>query len=179
MNEHIVPTIILAADHAGYAMKEQVKKLLKNSNTPLMIVDQGAEAHDATDDYPDIISRASEALQKSLQEGFRVAGIFFGGSGYGEAMVANRYSGIRAIVWYGPHSVIPELESEGTAGSDGYDIVRLARRHNNANVLSIGARFVTNSDELMRVIEIFLSTPFDDDSERHTRRIEKIDTLTV
>jgi len=178
MSNFIAPTIILAADHAGYEMKEYVKEYLQNSDPKPMIVDHGADAFDAQDDYPDIMANAAVALQKSISEGFNVMGIFFGGSGYGEAMVANRYAGIRAAVWYGPHHVGNTIESEGTSGLDGYDVLRLVRRHNNANVLSIGARFIKNKEDIIHAINIFLSTPFDENIERHVRRIEKIDNLS-
>jgi len=178
MNEYVVPTMILAADHAGYEMKEYVRDYLQSRDPQPMIVDHGAGSFNPQDDYPDIMANASEALQKSINEGSHVMGIFFGGSGYGEAIVANRFAGIRAVPWYGTHAMSNQIESEGTPGADGYDILRITRKHNNANVLSIGVRFIENNEDAIRAINIFLSTPFDQNVERHVRRIEKIDTLT-
>jgi ribose 5-phosphate isomerase B len=87
-------------------------------------------------------------------------GIIFGGSGQGEAITANRFPGVRAAVYYG--------------GSE--EIIKLSREHNDANVLSIGARFVTN-EEMFRVVDIWLETNFSK-GERHVRRIKEIDTLS-
>ena len=85
--------------------------------------------------------------------------IIFGGSGQGEAMVANRFPGVRATVWYGGNE----------------DIIKLSREHNDANVLSIGARFVSE-DDAKKVIDTWLSTPFSGD-DRHARRNELIDNI--
>lgn len=143
--------IVLATDHAGYEHKEALKKHL---------LDQGFEVKDfGTDisepcDYPDFIHPAAEAVAAD-PEGTR--GIIFGGSGQGEAMVANRVKGVRATVYYGS---TPE-------------IIELSREHNNANVLSIGARFVS-VDEMKIVVDQWLKTDFPGE-ERHVRRIKKID----
>lgn len=86
-------------------------------------------------------------------------------------MAANRVPGVRAATFYGPRSPVAALEAEGTAADDGYDIVRIARRHNDANVLSLGARFTTH-DEALAAVRAFLDTPFSEDA-RHVRRIAK------
>lgn len=144
-------SIHLATDHAGIELKEYIEQwLLDNSYS---IVDHGAFAMDPDDDYPDFIMAAARAVSES--EGGRA--IIFGGSGQGEAIAANRYPGVRAALWYGG----PE------------EIITLSREHNDANVLSLGARFLTQH-EAQRAVELWLNTEFSSD-ERHVRRIAKID----
>lgn len=159
-------TIYIASDHAGFALKQA---LVEHVGTMLghTVVDMGAETLDAEDDYPDFIT----PLARKVAVEPDVYGIIIGGSGQGEAMCANRIPGIRAAVFYGSRKVTDALDVEGDRSQDGYDIIRLARRHNNANVLSLGARFVsgTEADEAVR---IFLETPFSD-SPRHMRRLGK------
>ena len=104
------------------------------------------------DDYPDFIIPCAKAVSKDLNS----RGIIFGGSGQGEAMAANRIKGVRAAVFYN--------------GPD--EIIRLSRQHNNANILSIGARFMMES-EIQSAIEIWLKEPFE--GGRHVKRIEKLD----
>jgi ribose 5-phosphate isomerase B len=98
-------------------------------------------------------------------------GIVAAGSGQGEAMCANRMPGIRAAVFYGPMPAHEALDREGGFSQDGYDAVRLSRRHNDANVLSIGARFVSPA-QADQAVRTFLTTEFTGD-ERHVRRLGK------
>ena len=143
-------TIVLATDHAGFELKEHVKRFL--SKKGYNIKDFGALEYDALDDYPDFILPAAKYISEH-----KLIGIIFGGSGQGEAMAANRTKGIRAAVFYnGPN-----------------EIVELSRLHNNANILSIGARFVS-SQEVEKVIELWLSTDFEEG--RHEKRINKLDS---
>lgn len=142
--------IHLATDHAGFEHKEAVKQYLLEQGVE--VIDHGAVSVDPVDDYPDFIAPAAQAV--ALSEGID-AGIIFGGSGQGEAMVANRVVGVRAAVYYG--------------GST--DILTLSRVHNNSNVLSIGARFVSIEDTL-KAIAIWSEIPFSND-ERDIRRIAK------
>jgi ribose 5-phosphate isomerase B len=143
-------TIVLATDHAGFELKEHVKKFLLKKGYD--IKDFGALEYDGLDDYPDFILPAAKYISKH-----KLIGIIFGGSGQGEAMAANRINGIRAAVFYN--------------GPD--EIVELSRLHNNANILSIGARFV-NNQEVEKVIELWLSTDFEEG--RHEKRIKKLDS---
>ena len=143
-------TIVLATDHAGFELKEHVKKFLTEKGYD--IKDFGALEYDGLDDYPDFILPAAKYISEH-----KLIGIIFGGSGQGEAMAANRINGIRAAVFYN--------------GPD--EIVELSRLHNNANILSIGARFVSNQ-EVEKVIELWLSTDFEEG--RHEKRINKLDS---
>ena len=143
-------TIVLATDHAGFELKEHVKRFLIKKGYD--IKDFGALEYDGLDDYPDFILPAAKYISKH-----KLIGIIFGGSGQGEAMAANRINGIRAAVFYN--------------GPD--EIVELSRLHNNANILSIGARFVSNQ-EVEKVIELWLSTNFEEG--RHEKRINKLDS---
>jgi ribose 5-phosphate isomerase B len=146
------PTIALGSDHAGFELKEHIKQFL--SSKGYTIVDKGAHSYDEQDDYPDFIVPAAKEVAKSPD---KTKGIIFGGSGQGEAIAANRVKGVRAALYYGK-----DLE-----------IVKLSRTHNNANILSLGARFV-NSKKAEEAVMLWLSTPFDT-AERHSRRIAKID----
>lgn len=143
-------TIVLATDHAGFELKEHVKRFLIKKGYD--IKDFGALEYDRLDDYPDFILPAAKYISEH-----KLIGIIFGGSGQGEAMAANRINGIRAAVFYN--------------GPD--EIVELSRLHNNANILSIGARFVTNQ-EVEKIIELWLSTDFEEG--RHEKRINKLDS---
>jgi ribose 5-phosphate isomerase B len=140
--------ISIASDHAGFSYKEAIKKHLE------------AEGHDVEDfgtyseevcDYPDFVRPAAEAVAEGQCE----RGIVLGGSGNGEAMVANKVSGIRcALSW--------DLES-----------AELSRRHNDANVLSLGSRLVS-LELALEMVDLWLETGFD--GGRHQRRIEKIES---
>lgn len=141
--------IYLATDHAGFELKTKVKDFLIKQG--YKVEDCGADEFDKNDDYPDFISKAAEAVSKDPTS----FGIIFGYSGQGEAIVANKFPNVRAVVFYGNIDVIP-----------------LTREHNNANVLSLGARFLT-VDEAMEAVRLWLETPFTEE-ERHVRRIEKI-----
>jgi ribose 5-phosphate isomerase B len=146
--------IFLATDHAGFELKEKVKAWLKELNYD--VHDEGAFELSADDDYPDYIRMVAKQISSSPNED---RGLIFGGSGQGEAMVANRYPHVRAAVYYGGQ---PE-------------IVPLSREHNDANILSLGARFVSEI-EAREVITRWLETKFSDEA-RHARRIAKIDDL--
>lgn len=155
--------IFIASDHAGYEMKKVLTQKLEEDGYD--IEDLGPYQYDESDDYPSLIRPLAERVAQEID----TLGIILGGSGQGEAMVANKVRGIRAGVFYGTRTegAPPEVSSES------YDIVRLLRTHNNANVLSLGARFLT-LEEAYRAVTIFITTPFGEE-ERHTRRIRMID----
>jgi ribose 5-phosphate isomerase B len=147
-------TIYLAADHAGFAHKEAVKAWLESEE--YSVIDEGAFHYDPEDDFTDLIARAAIAVAEAPNARL---GIIFGGSGQGEAMMANRFAGVRATVYYG--------------GGD--EIIKLSREHNDANVLSIGARFVSLEDT-KRVIWDWLHLD-PNPNEKYARRNRKLDIL--
>lgn len=159
--------VYLATDHAGFAMKEELKIFM--TSLGYEVVDLGAHTYDPQDDYPALVRPVAEAVQNDSKS----RGIILGGSGYGEAMVVNRFTGVRAMAFYGGRLPVAELEIEGQGSTDPLDIVRVARQHNDANILSIGARFVL-LEEARRAVEIFLNTDFEG-KDRHVRRIAAID----
>lgn len=148
-------TIYLASDHAGFEHKQAVFLWLKAEG--LQVEDVGAFSYEALDDFPDTIAPAAAAV--ALQPATTCA-IIFGGSGQGEAMVANRFAGVRATVYYGGEP----------------SIIDLSRAHNDANVLSIGARFVS-LDDAKAVIWRWLHGTLDPDP-KYARRNAKLDNLT-
>ncbi len=154
--------IYIASDHAGFELKEVLKKYLPELGLGYEVVDMGAFAFNTEDDYPDFVTPVAEAVAEGPELEER-RGIIIGGSGQGEAMCANRVKCVRAVVFYG--------QEDNAVSPDTFEIVKLAREHNNANVLSIGARFV-DTDEAKFAVELFLKTEFSKD-ERHVRRLSK------
>lgn len=162
--------IFIVSDHAGFALKSALLEHVRTLGYE--VEDMGAYALDPEDDYPDFVTPLAERVaEENARAADSARGIIVGGSGQGEAMCANRVRGIRAAVFYGPRRVTVALDIEGGRSEDGFDAVRLPRRHNDANVLSIGARFVSGS-EADEAVRIFLETPFSD-SPRHVRRLAK------
>lgn len=163
--------VYFASDHAGFALKTALMEHLETRG--VAVEDVGAFALEPADDYPDYVTLCAQRVAEENARGGSAAarGIIIGGSGQGEAMAANRVSGVRAAVFYGPMRVTESLDIEGGRSEDGYDNVRLARRHNDANVLAIGARFVSGK-EAEEAVRLFLDTPFSD-SPRHSRRLAK------
>lgn len=145
--------VYLATDHAGFELKEKIKEFLEKEGHE--VKDFGAFKYDKEDDYPDFISQAAEAVSKQPDN----RAIILGGSGQGEAIVANKFPNVRAAVYYGKAEEMPNL----------------TRQHNDSNILSLGARFLS-SEEAISAVKLFLQTPFSGDS-RHIRRIEKINKI--
>jgi ribose 5-phosphate isomerase B len=139
----------IGSDHAGFELKDHLVSRLADDGYE--VVDHGPFVHDPLDDYPVFCLRAAEGVAADQQDGLNSLGVVVGGSGNGEQMAANKVKGVRsALVW-----------SEETAV--------LAREHNDANVVSVGGR-MHSFDEMVRYVEVFLTTPFPGD-ERHVRRI--------
>jgi ribose 5-phosphate isomerase B len=146
--------IHLATDHAGFEMKEFVKAALIELGYET--IDHGASEYDEDDDYNDYISLAAAAVSNGDDSD---RAVIFGGSGQGEAMLANRFPNVRATVYY-------HFDPE---------IVKVSREHNNANVLSFGARFLSE-EEVIESLLFWLEMEFPGE-ERHARRIEKLEGL--
>ncbi|MEG1500194.1 MAG: ribose 5-phosphate isomerase B [Clostridia bacterium] len=138
--------IILASDHAGFLLKEDIKKFFKNEN--ITTIDVGAYNQDPVD-YPDF----AKAANAKVLENENNIGIYICGSGIGMSMAANRNPKIRA------------------ASCQTVQFANLARRHNNANVLVLAGRF-TNKIKAIRIIKEFLTTEFD--GGRHIKRLRKL-----
>jgi ribose 5-phosphate isomerase B len=153
--------ILFGADHAGFELKETLVAFVRDE-LGHEVEDMGAHVYNERDDYPDFIRevalRIGGADAQANTRGI-IFGIILGGSGQGEAMVANRFKGVRAAVYYGGD----------------FAIVARSREHNDANVLSLGASFITEA-EAEEAVRVWLETPFSGD-ERHMRRIQKIDAL--
>ncbi len=143
--------IFIGADHAGFELKEKLVPFLKELGHE--VVDKGAFTYDKDDDYPDFVEPVAEEISKDPE----AKGIVIGGSGEGESMATDRFPNVRTALWYGGNK----------------EPLRLSREHNDANILSLGARLV-KEDEALDAVRLWLDTPFSGD-ERHVRRISKID----
>lgn len=138
----------IATDHAAFELKEYLAEKLREAGHDL--VDHGATSYDAEDDYPDTCIPCAEAVVADPGS----LGIVLGGSGNGEQLAANRVKGCRAILAYNT------------------EIAALGREHNNANVISLGGRFVS-SEQALEIVNVFLEQRFTDE-ERHARRVRKM-----
>lgn len=144
--------IHVATDHAGLEFSQTVREHVAAQGHE--VHDHGPQHYDALDDYPSFCINAARAVARDQAAGIEALGIVFGGSGNGEQIAANKVRGIRAaLVW-----------SDATA--------TLAREHNDANVIAIGAR-QHSVDEALRFIDLFIGTPFPGE-ERHARRIAQL-----
>ncbi len=158
-------TIYFATDHAGFALKEKLVPFVRDV-LGYEVVDCGAYEFNVHDDYPTFIKKAARAVSQNPEE---TRAIILGASGQGEAMVANKFPHVRATVFYG-EPTSKQIDADGNE----LDIITSSREHNDANVLSLGARFISE-DEAKEVVKLWLSTPFSND-ERHVRRITQIDS---
>lgn len=159
--------IALASDHAGL---EQLKELLAYLETQgHSCKNFGPTKLNPDDDYPLYIFKAARAVASGEFE----RGIVLGGSGQGEAMAANRIRGVRCAVYYGPAVARRAVDVEGHISRDPLEIVRLERRHNNSNMLSLAARFLSLED-MKQAVELWLKEDFSNES-RHLRRIRELD----
>lgn len=155
-NAQNITKIHLGTDHAGFELKEYVKDFLEK--TGYEVIDHGSFELDPEDDFTQFI----EPVAREVVQDRDSRGIIFGGSGQGEAMFANRFNGIRAAVYYGGADFVDER--------DGLGVLALSRFHNDANVLSLGARFLTN-EEAEEAVEAWLGYEFSGE-EKYMRRIE-------
>ena len=140
--------ILVSNDHAGVQLKNEVKSFLEDKG---YVVENLGDNSGESVDYPDII----HPLAKEISENKAKKGIIMCGTGNGVSMVANKYEGVRAgLCW-------------------SKEIAELIRKHNDANVLSLPARFISTK-EALEIVKVFLETDFEDGG-RHERRVEKID----
>lgn len=161
--------IFLASDHAGFDLKEKIKIYLKDKGYE--IEDCGAYELNMDDDYPDFIGRASQGVSKNPEN----RGIILGGSGQAEAMLANKFPDVRCALFYAPSVPVLPADITGRVSTDPFEMIRLTREHNDANMLSLGARFLKVEDAL-KVVDMWLETPFSNNA-RHVRRLNKIKQL--
>ena len=154
--------IYFGTDHAGFDLKEELVKYLQDEGYE--VVDKGAYKKVEDDDYPDYIVPVAKIVSENPNT---TKGIILGGSGQGEAIVANRFPNVRAVVFNG--------QCESKDGRDIPNVITLSREHNNSNILSLGARFLS-VEEAKEAVKLWLDTPFTGE-ERHKRRISKIDDI--
>jgi ribose 5-phosphate isomerase B len=147
--------IYIGTDHAGFELKEELKIFLENLGCE--VEDKGAYEFNESDDYPDFIYPVVKAVAEDIGRDLDSRGIVIGGSGQGEAIVANKVKGIRAAVVYDEYSA------------------EMSRKHNDANIISLGNRTLATS-RAKDLVKLWLETPFSND-ERHKRRIEKIKAI--
>ena len=147
--------IYIGTDHAGFELKEELKIFLESLGCE--VEDKGAYEFNKADDYPDFIYPVVKAVSKDIARDLDSRGIVIGGSGQGEAIVANKVKGIRAAVVYDEYSA------------------EMSRMHNDANIISLGTRTLTIS-KAKELVKLWLETPFSNE-ERHKRRIEKIKAI--
>jgi ribose 5-phosphate isomerase B len=157
--------IYIGTDHVGYEFKNRLITHLKNLGHE--IEDKGAFIFDKNDDYPDFITPVAESVSKNSAS----IGIILGGSGQGEAMCANRTKGVRAAVFYGAIKPFLSVDFEGRHSLNMFETITLSREHDCANILSLGMRFISETDAIT-AIDLFLNTECSK-VERHIRRISK------
>jgi ribose 5-phosphate isomerase B len=155
--------IYIGTDHAGYVLKEKLVSSLREQGYE--VIDKGAFEYDENDDYPDFVVPVAREVSNDPDG---VKGIILGGTGEGEAIAANKFPHVRAVVDYGKSTPVVENES---------NIVVRSREHNNANILSLGARYFTE-EAMMEAVNLWLSTPYSGE-ERHVRRLAKIDAIKI
>lgn len=161
--------VYFASDHGGFEIKNQLFAYVRD-DLKHEVEDCGAFVFDASDDYPAIIAEAARKLSADSLAGKDSRAIVAGGSGQGEAIVANRFKGVRCALYYG------KAQREQTDASGKIlDMLASSRDHNNANALSLGLRFLTYEEARDAVTE-WLAASFGGD-ERHARRIKQIDEI--
>jgi ribose 5-phosphate isomerase B len=146
--------IYFASDHAGFEMKNALIEYVKELG--FEVEDCGAYAINPNDDYPEFIKKAAQAVSEAT-DGPRA--IVLGSSGQGEDMVADKFPNVRSAEYYGGN----------------LEIIKLSREHNDSNVLSLGAKFLS-IDEAKEAVKLWLNTPFSEE-ERHKRRNEQINNV--
>jgi len=147
----VLKTIAIGSDHAGFQLKERLKKFISDKFPNIAIVDFGTHSAESTD-YPIFSRKVAEAVSNGNAD----IGIIMCGSGNGVNIVANRIKGIRSILAWNE------------------EISRLGKSHNNANVLALPARFI-NAEDAEKIVQVFLESPFE--GGRHEKRVFQIDNM--
>lgn len=142
--------ILITSDHAGFELKKELIQYLNGLS--YSVEDRGPFEYHSEDDYPDFVIPVAEEISNDPN----LRAIVIGGSGQGEALVANRFKNVRAVVYNAPN----------------LEIIRLAREHNDANILSLGARFLS-VEEAKEATQLWLETKFSNE-KRHLRRLQKL-----
>jgi len=155
--------IVVGTDHAGFTLKEKLVEFLRGEGHE--VVDKGALEYNEGDDYPDFVIPVAREVSKNPDE---LRGIILGATGEGEAICANKFPHVRAVVYYGVGHCVVDDEA---------DVIERSRAHNNANVLSLAARYLTEED-MLEAVKRWLTTPFSQ-GERHIRRLGKIDAIDL
>ena len=155
--------IFIGTDHAGFVLKEKLFEFLKGQGHE--IVDKGAYEYNEGDDYPDFVIPVAKEVSKNPDT---VRGIILGATGEGEAICANKFPYVRAVVYYGESQCVVDDEA---------DVIVRSRDHNNSNILSLGARYLTE-EVMLSAVTLWLKTPYSQ-GERHIRRLGKIDQIKI
>lgn len=161
--------ISLSTDHAGYEAVGKLKAFVESLGHEAVY--HGPDHFDLDDDYPAFMFASARAVAS----GDCQMGVILGGSGQGEAMAANRIKGVRCAVFYGTALAKTAVDAEGNQSDDPYEIIKLSRQHNDANMLSLSGRFLSD-EEMHTAIELWLNTPFSG-AVRHQRRINQLDEV--
>lgn len=161
--------VYFASDHAGFEIKNQLLAFVRDE-LGYEVEDCGAHTFDANDDYPAIIADAARKLSRDAMSGIDNRAIVAGASGQGEAIVANRFKGVRCALYYGKAM----REQKDMSGKQ-LNMLASSREHNNANALSLGLRFLS-LEEAKEAVREWLATSFSGE-ERHARRIKQIDEI--
>jgi ribose 5-phosphate isomerase B len=159
--------IALTTDHAGFETIGELKLFVESLGH--QCINYGPKDFDPGDDYPKYMFPAAKAVASGECD----LAIIMGGSGQGEAMAANRIKGVRCALFYGLSKPVQAVDAEGNESDDPYEIVKLSRQHNHANVLSLSNRFLT-LDQMKQAIIAWLDTPYSE-AERHIRRVRELD----
>lgn len=160
--------VYLASDHGGFELKNKLVAYVRELGYEAE--DCGALTFDMNDDYPEIIAGAARKVSEDAASRIDSRGIILGASGQGEAIVANRFKGVRAAVYYGP-AARPQTDASGKV----LDLLTSTRMHNDANILSLGGRFMSE-EEAKSAVREWLAQGFSGE-ERHQRRIQEIDKV--
>jgi ribose 5-phosphate isomerase B len=155
--------IFIGTDHAGFVLKEKIITALKAQGYE--VVDKGAYEYNEGDDYPDFVIPVAQEVSKDPENS---RGIILGATGEGEAIAANKFPHVRAVVYYGKSHAVVDDEA---------DVLVRSREHNNSNILSLGARYFTE-DDAVKTVNLWLNTPYSN-GERHIRRLGKIDAIKI